>query len=145
MKTEPIQATIVEAEAERLQFLPAMFGEKYFVRAQNLLFAYAVKLVERDLKTGLWVYKRLSNGGAYAAPVQSERVTVTVFESQFEREMSSDAAGIVICMFVLGHLSARADAAGDDDGTELLVTQYERLREYARQHAEREVILAAID
>jgi hypothetical protein len=90
---------------ERLTFLPKLFGPKLMMRAEALLYTYAGRFSQDDYQGGLWEYYTLSNGGGYAAPVKPERLRISVMGNGYEGEMSADAAGIVVSLFVLNTLT----------------------------------------
>jgi hypothetical protein len=52
--------------------------------------------------------------------------------------MSADAAGITACLFALSHLSFQTK-------NEKIAEHYHLLRDFALEHAEASIILAAID
>jgi hypothetical protein len=124
------------AENERLQMLPKHFGR------DMLTVEYAVFAFMRKLSTqytgGYWVYHELSNRGFYMAPQSDSNFLVAVDTNDFAGEMSADAAGITACLFALSHLSfqVRNDQIGE---------HFHLLRDFALEHAEASVILAAID
>lgn len=128
---------------KRMEFLPELFGMNLMMRAERLMYAYAGRL-SGDYKGGLWEFYKLSNGGGYAAPMTPERMSLTVQGNGYEGEMSADAAGVVISMFVLSQLFN--ECHGVNNGLmEKLVDHYYQLREFAMDHAEAREILRAID
>ncbi|MEZ0602950.1 antirestriction protein [Paraburkholderia sp. IW21] len=131
-------------ESRRLNFLPYMFGSS-MMRGEALLYSYATKLAPDEYRGGLWDFYKLSNNGGYAAPTTPERYNLAVQGNGFEGEMSNDAAGIVITMFVLNQLAHELAARGNNELAERLSDRYHELRDYAGQHAERASIFRAID
>ncbi|KAK46238.1 antirestriction protein [Caballeronia jiangsuensis] len=129
---------------ERLTFLPKVFGLKLMMKAEALLYHTAEQLAAETYKGGYWEYMKVSNGCGYAAPVNPARMKVCVWGNGFEGEMSSDAAGIVFTLFVLNNLMF--ETSGKDEAlTELLIKNWEQLRDYAATHAEARQIYRAID
>ncbi|MGY6156622.1 antirestriction protein [Paraburkholderia graminis] len=129
---------------ERLTFLPKFFGPRLMMRAEALLYTYAGRFSPDNYNGGLWEYYTLSNGGGYAAPISPARLQISIMGNGYEGEMSSDAAGIVISLFVLNTLAF--ECSGKDESlTEKLVEHWEQLREYAAQHPEARSIYRAID
>lgn len=129
---------------ERLTFLPRLFGPKLMMRAEALLFTYAGRFSPDDYNGGLWEYYTLSNGGGYAAPLSPERFRIHVMGNGFEGDMSNDAAGIVVSLFVLNTLAFECSGK-DEQLTEKLVNHWDQLRDFAQHHAEASSIYRAID
>ncbi|MCI1046931.1 antirestriction protein [Caballeronia zhejiangensis] len=139
----PITVTKV-SDAQRLNFLPSMFGST-MMRAEALLFNYAEQLAPDSYRGGYWDYYKTSNDTGYAAPSTPERYKLAVQGNGFEGEMSNDAAGIVFTLYVFNQLCHQTHARGLHELSEELADRYYALREYAMQHAERGLILHAID
>ncbi|MFP3637537.1 antirestriction protein [Paraburkholderia sp. SIMBA_054] len=144
MKSQAIEATQV-ADEVKLMFLPAMFGPNHMINGESRLFALARAFAPEHYTGGEWLYFDLSNGGHYAAPKTPERLTLTIPEIHFERDLSNHAAGIVICLFALGQMAGEAHEAGHDADVRNFVERYEQLLEFVSEHDEREAIRAAID
>ena len=142
MPKSTIVATPVPV-VKRLNFLPELFGPKLMMRAEGLLYSYAGSLTS-DYQGGLWEYYKLSNGGGYAAPTSPERMTISVHGNGFEGEMSCDAAGVVISLFVLNQLTWECQGK-NDELMEKLSDHYYQLRDFAGDHAEAKLIFRAID
>lgn len=140
MKKEILTATTVAAD-DRLSFFPEMFGVRSMGRGESLLYTLARKMASEHYVGGTWVFHRISNGGCYASPSMPERLTICILGNQFERELSRDAAGLVISLFVLGAL---LETASTDEEMELLSGRYEQLGDFVSQHPEREAIRSAI-
>ena len=128
----------------RLQFLPRVFGA-CMMRGETLVFDWAKRLCP-DYTGGGWHFYDLSNGGFYlalaTAPTdtqdgQPDRMRIRVDGNGFDDDMSLDAAGIVITLFALNHMTW--------DGLDHLVDAYYRLLDFAAEHAESRLILSAID
>lgn len=130
----PIIATPVGQE-DRLQFLPTLFG-RHFMQVESAAYTWMRKLCG-DYEGGYWEFLTLPNGGGYLRPADGPWV-LDVDGNGFRGRLSNDAAGIVVTLFALSHLSFRFP---DSE----LGGIYHRVLEYAKQHPEAEKILAAID
>lgn len=137
---QPIHATLV-ADNQRLDFLPAFFGPGSMMVEEFLVYAWMRRL-SNCYSGGCWHYYTLSNGGHYMAPEMGGRLTLLVDGNGYEGSMSADAAGIVVCMFVLGQLMHQVNEGAAQDH---LVEQYHALREFAVSHPECDAICCAID
>lgn len=131
-----ISAKLV-TERDRLHTLPRVFGPRHMLIAESSTYAWMKRLAP-DYNGGLWNYFDLSNGGFYMAPASDGLLQVTNGNNWFEGELTTDAAGIVACLFAFNQLCNRTEL---DSHIEL----YHALREYASEHAERRLILRAID
>ncbi|MFM0554803.1 antirestriction protein [Paraburkholderia sediminicola] len=131
-------------EVERLTFLPRMFGTEKMLRAEMLLYYYARKLAWQDYQGGLWDFHLLSNGSGYASPVTDQPLKLSVEGNGFDGEMSADAAGIVISLFVFNHLAFECSGK-DEPLSAKMIEHWEHLRDYAQQHTEARRIYRAID
>jgi Antirestriction protein len=143
MKPETITASAVP-ENHRMAFLPHMFGARRMIPGETMLYHFAGKL-SPDYKGGFWNFYRLSEGGYFAAPAAPARLLISVPGNGFEREVSAEAAGVIISLFALGAMADRAADRGDEGGTDLMTGRYHQLLNFARSHAERAAIMAAID
>ena len=124
------------ADNERMQMLPRHFGRD-MLTVEYAIFAFMRKLSSR-YTGGYWSYRELSNQGFYMAPQSESRFPISVDGNGFEGEMSADAAGITACLFALSHLSFQVR-------NEQIAEHYHLLRDFALEHEEASVILAAID
>jgi len=123
-------------ENERLQMLPRHFGRD-MLTVEYAIFAFMRKL-SAQYTGGYWTYYELSNRGFYMAPQSDSRFLIAVDTNDFAGEMSSDAAGITACLFALSHLSFQVR-------NDQIAEHFHLLRDFALEHAEASVILAAID
>jgi hypothetical protein len=121
---------------ERLQILPRHFG-RHMLTVEYAVYAFMRKLANQ-YTGGYWNYLELSNRGFYMAPQSDSRFLVAVDTNGFTGEMSADAAGITACLFALSHLSFRVR-------NDQIAEHFHLLRDFALEHAEASVILAAID
>ena len=123
-------------DSERLPILPRHFG-RHMLTLEHAVYSFMRRL-SSEYTGGYWIYLELSNGGFYMAPTHEAPFNVRVDTNGFEGPMSADAAGITACLFALSHLSFQIQH-------ESIATHFHNLRDFALDHAEASVILAAID
>lgn len=119
----------------RLGTLPFVFG-RYALWVESMAFEWMRRL-NTTYTGGHWEFYNLSNDGFYMATTDTQEHSISA-PNGYEVKVSSDAAGIVACLYALNTL---ANSTGDD----LLIAKFHQLRDYALEHPEREAILAAID
>ena len=126
----------------RLGFLPRCFGHAYASRAEALVYDWMRRL-SSTYHSGCWEYFELTNDGFYLAldasglAVRDAKLHIWVrCGNDFEGDLTYDASGIVATLYAMSHLIWQ--------GAEHLATPYDRLRDFASQHTESELILAAI-
>jgi hypothetical protein len=137
MKLSPkIVATIVP-EDKRLSILPDFFGFAQMLRAEALAYGWMSKL-SIDYTGGYWHYYKLDNGGFYMSPSEDKPWRIAVHGNGYESTVSTDAAGIIATLFMLGQLCQELQ-------TEAMAEAYHALLDYATEHAEQAAILNAID
>ncbi|WP_061800056.1 antirestriction protein [Serratia ficaria] len=145
MTTEPteiVTATVIPHN-RRTAFLPRLFGA-WHLAAQGHIFRTAENL-SKDYTGGSWEFKELSNGGGYLVPKCAEEFHVSVSGNYFSGTLSADAAGIVFTLFTLNALIWHAYHNEYSLIQNMLITQQERLKQFARDHKESGRIFAAID
>ncbi|MDN7880083.1 antirestriction protein [Burkholderia aenigmatica] len=130
----PITASIVPDD-DRLDILLRTFGVQHVQRAEGLVFSWMRRLCQ-DYNGGYWDYWKTTNGGFFMAP--SAAGAVTLSSNMEDVELSSQAGGIVASLFAWGQLCNTTEL---DEHIEL----YHAVREFAREHAEGQRILALID
>ena len=123
-------------EHERLEFLPRFVG-KQFLRYEMMVYSYLDRASE-DYGGGFWNYYTLKNGGWYMAPDTEQRFRMAWPDNYYEGEMSADAAGIGVNLFVQNRFAWEVDA-------EKFTEAFHRLRDYAAEHAEASEIFRFID
>ncbi|MBN6207033.1 antirestriction protein [Ralstonia pickettii] len=128
-------------DGDRLAFLPAMFGMRLMIRGEMLVYAWLGRL-SPDYTGGYWNFYRVSNGGYYLAPQTDKPLRISVDGNGFSGEASADAAGIVATLFALSHIVNEGGSGADFDA---LTSRYYLLRDFAIEHNEARLILAAID
>ncbi|HEY3620042.1 MAG TPA: antirestriction protein [Candidatus Sulfotelmatobacter sp.] len=133
------------AENRRLNFLPKMFGTNYFLNGEASLFDFAHALMP-DYAGGHWeFFHRTGDGVHFAVPNVPDASRLCVSGNYFDREVSAQAAGIILSLFALNAMAHRASSRGDETGTDFLADRYYALRDYAKDHPDRAAIFAAID
>lgn len=136
----PVESNIVATlvpETKRLAFLPRHFGRQMMVFEQCLF--TQMSQLSADYVGGYWEFYDLSNGGCYLAPSAPASYRISVAGNYFDGSMSADAAGITATLFTLNALTFRFPQR------EHYVERFYQLRDFACEHAERRLILAAID
>ncbi len=132
-----IAATTV-SEDERENFLPTLFGRKHFFVAEPALYSLMGWLSPQDYGGGFWDFKELNGTALYMVPPAKEVYRIECETNGYSGEVSADAAGIIVTLFALSHLSFKFE----DD---VFATGYNRLRDYADGHPEASAIYLAID
>ena len=125
---------------ERLRFLPEFFSERLMMKGEALIYQQADQL-SADYTGGLWTFYRLSNGGCYLAPETDKRFNVFVQGNDYEGEVSTDAFGVIVTLFVFGALCW----VDNEALREKFSDHYHQLRDFAKDHAEAGAIFRAID
>ena len=133
--TAKIEAYRVSVHA-RIGTLPRHFGPRMTV-VEDRVYHFMREFVS-EYKGAYWEFYELGNGGFYMAPV-CEQVKFRVHSNDFAGTMSGDAAGITVCLFTFSHLSFQLPES------ENFSRHFHKLREFALNHDEASLILAAID
>lgn len=137
MNDVPVVITAV-ADEERLQFWPKYFGSvARWTSLEPQVFGWMDHLCE-DYNGGIWNFFTLSNGGAFIAPDCDSAWSLYNDMNGNSAEMSSEAAGITVCLLNWSHHACRTES-------EAMTDHYYRLREYALSHAESRAIMRIID
>lgn len=134
-----IAATPVTDE-QRVGFWPQYFGNvPQWITLEPRIFAWIDRLCA-DYHGGIWTFYTLSNGGAFMAPETDGEEKWTLFNSMNGNgaELSSDAAGIAVCLMAYSHHACRTES-------DAMTEHYYRLRDYAPSHAEYCTIMHIID
>ena len=130
---DQITATLVP-HSTRLNCLPRHFGRR-MIAFESAVYRW-MGLLSQHYKGGFWNFYELSNQGLYMAPTL-ERLPIES-PNGFCAEVSTDAAGVIACLFSFSHLSFEPDS-------EVFARHFHLLRDFAIEHAERSAILDAID
>jgi hypothetical protein len=133
--TRRIAAHLVLEEA-RIGTLPRHFGAQ-MMTVEHTVYHFMREFVA-EYKGGFWDYYELGNGGFYMAP-KSDPVKFNVHSNGFAGMLSADAAGITVCLFTFSHLSFQHPTE------DLFSDHFYALREFAIDHREAELIVAAVD
>lgn len=131
-----IGALRVTSAAERLRCLREVAGP-HFIALEHTVYDM-LAMLSADYQGGFWHYYRLSNGGFYMAPSDTEQLRLVCEGNGFDGAVSADAAGLVATAMAYSHLSFRA-------GDERFGRAYDLLSRFIAQHAEARTIHAALD
>ena len=123
-------------ESKRMDFLPEVFGERNFMRGENMVYDSMMKMCN-EYTGGFWEYYKLSNKGFYMAPMGYGKMHLLVEGNYFDGVLSADAAGIVASLVAINQLVWA--------GVRELTDPFYHLRDFAAQHSEAAEIYSAID
>jgi len=133
---QKIELSLVR-EQNRLSVLPTYIGARGMMIFENYVYSHAEHFAA-TYTGGYWEMYALSNGGFFMSPSEIGVWNVQVPSNGFEGTMSSQAFGIVCCLFALSHLAA---LLGDENYSR----RFHQLRDFALDHPEVALILGAID
>ncbi|MBS3893615.1 MULTISPECIES: antirestriction protein [Serratia] len=138
---QQITATQV-TDANRISFWPQHFGSiPQWIILEPTVFAWMDRLCA-DYSGGIWQFYTLSNGGAFMAPEadgdSNEPRSLFNTMNGTGGELSSEAAGIAVCLMTYSHHAMRTECNA-------MTEHYYRLRDYALNHAECNAIMHIID
>ncbi len=122
-------------EHARVGTLPRHF-DRHMLAVEARIYDFMTQFAH-TYKGGSWHFFELSNGGFYMSP-PNEAYDLSIESNEFQGRMSADAAGITVCLFAFSHLSF-------EHTTHIFSRHFHWLREFACNHAEAELIFAAID
>ena len=138
MTQKPIYRELL-SDRRRNELPAKLFGAAAFpFKVEPTIFSMAGVLAAQ-YEGGYWDMHQLSNGGWYMSPSSETAYTVSSMNG-FSGVLSADALGITSCLFVFSHLGFGGDALADT-----CAEQFHLLREFALDHDEASLILAAID
>jgi hypothetical protein len=123
----------------RTKVTAQLFGLNFPMRLEPTVFSFADHMAE-NYSGGYWDFYTLSNGGFYMSPRHDEPFNVSC-DNCHEGRLSSDALGIVVCLYAYSHLSF----SGRNGFDEVCAEHYHLLREFASAHDESQGIFSAID
>ncbi|MDL4916290.1 MAG: antirestriction protein [Enterobacterales bacterium endosymbiont of Blomia tropicalis] len=83
----------------RMAFLPRLFGA-WYLTGEAGVYNHARTLCA-DYQGGSWEFVELSCGSGFMYPLSAERFTVSVSGNWFEGELSAEATGIVLTLFMV--------------------------------------------
>lgn len=126
---------------QRLMQYPKYFGP-LMLKTEATILSFAATISDFYLRngTGYWDMYSLSNGGFYMAPrVKSgHKLHVVWSGNYFEADMSSDAFGIVVCLFSYNLI-------WESTQNDRFASLYHNLKDFSCTHKESSLILRAID
>lgn len=136
-----IACTLVPDEL-RVAFWPQHFGGiPQWIILEPTVFAWMDRLCA-DYHGGIWQFYTLSNGGVFMAPEAHEDADEkwSMFNCMNGNggELSSEAAGIAVCLMAYSHHACRTEC-------DAMTEHYYSLRDYALRHAEGNAIMRIID
>ena len=129
---------ITVSEDDRENFLPNLFGRRHFFIAEPTLYSLMECLSPQDYGGGFWDFKELNGQALYMVPPEREGYRIQCDGNGYSGQVSADAAGIIVTLFALSHLSFKFES-------DVFATGYNRLRDYADGHPEASAIYLAID
>lgn len=135
-----ITATVVQ-EDDKMDFLPRHFTMKFMILGEQTVYNWMRRL-SSDYNGGVWDFVELSNGGFFMVPKREKPWNVVVPGNHFSEQLSAEATGIVVMLFVLENLY---NVLGDKHDVDFLYEKLYQLKDYAREHAESSLIFRAID
>jgi hypothetical protein len=119
-------------------FLPTMFGLQHLIIAENAVYTLMQRLSPRDYGGGFWNFYELDGHPLFLAPTSKPRFRIESEITQYQGEVSAEAAGIIATLFTFSHLSFKFES-------DLFGQGYERLYGYLDGHPEASAIFQAID
>ncbi|WP_191939291.1 antirestriction protein [Pantoea agglomerans] len=136
-----LTATLVKDE-QRVGFWPQHFGSiPQWIILEPTVFAWMDRFCA-DYSGGIWQFYTLSNGGAFMAPEADDDSNEpwSLFNTMNGNggELSSEAAGIAVCLMTYSHHAMRTEC-------DAMTEHYYRLRDYALNHPECNTIMHIID
>ncbi|CAB1208198.1 Antirestriction protein KlcA [Serratia liquefaciens] len=136
-----LTATLVQDE-QRVGFWLQHFGSiPQWIILEPTVFAWMDRFCA-DYSGGIWQFYTLSNGGAFMAPEADDDSNElrSLFNTMNgnDGELSSEAAGIAVCLIAYSHHAMRTEC-------DAMTEHYYRLRDYALSHTECSAIMNIID
>lgn len=122
-------------EQARIEVLPSHFG-RHMLTVERRIYDFMAQFASA-YSGGCWRFFELDNGGFYMTP-PDEAYEIRIDSNGFQGRMSSDAAGIAVCLFTFSQLSFEYP-------TDNFAKHFHWLREFARNHPEARIIFQAVD
>lgn len=138
--SSPALTAILVQNEQRISFWPQHFGSiSQWIMLEPTVFAWMDRFC-RDYHGGIWQFYTLSNGGAFMAPEAASDELWSLFNTLNGNggELSSEAAGIAVCLMTYSHHAMRTEC-------DAMTEHYYRLRDYALNHEENNAIMHIID
>ena len=126
-------------EDQRVAITAALFGPHFPLQIEPVVYSIAERMAE-DYCGGYWQFYTLGNAGFYMAP-DEDRLFEVKCQNYYSGALTSDALGIVCCLYAFSHLSFQ----GDFDFARTCAKHYHLLRHFMMDHDEVAAILGAID
>lgn len=123
-------------DAKRMEFLPMLFGERLMMLGEMTVYAQMSNMCSQYLG-GLWDFV-LVPGGGYMRPPMREHYDMYCPSNWFGGQVSADAAGIIVTLMALSHMSFK-------DQTDHCADRFYALRQFVDGHPEAVQIFRAID
>ncbi|NBZ89238.1 antirestriction protein [Stagnihabitans tardus] len=130
-------ATLVP-EASRMDFLPELFGRRLMLKGEQTVYNLMSWLSPQDYAGGLWHFHEQNGLPLFLSPATDKRFRISCETNGYQGEVSAEAAGIIVTLFALSHLSFQHEA-------DILAEAYLRLCAFAGDHPEAREIFKAID
>ncbi len=129
---EQITSTQVP-DNQRPSFIVGKIGNLFIPFEQEV---YRTAGAYSQYEGGYWEFHQLSNGGFYMAPDNDTLYHFENTENYSDVDLSSEALGIVACLYAFSRMSFTYASLGDF---------YHKLRDFAQAHPEAGAIFEAID
>jgi hypothetical protein len=125
-------------DCQRMQFLPKLFGGRLMLAGEMTVYTLMSSFCEA-YNGGHWDFVEVPGAGYMrpSAPIPGE-YAMTCPGNWFEGTVSADAAGIIVTLMALSHLSFK-------DNTDRCAESFYALRNFATRHREAYLIFKAID
>lgn len=120
-------------EDQRLGFLPEKAGIA-FLSFENYVYNIASRYT--DYNGGMWQFWNLDNEGFFMSPDTDIDFHFQNPENYSDVRLSSEALGIVVCLYAFSHMSFTYPELGD---------YYHQLAEFVGDHPEASAIWEAVD
>lgn len=133
-----ITSTLVTDENERINFLPNLLGDVYYI-GESLVYGWMKKLCS-SYDGGYWNFYKLSNGSFFLA-LDEEKEYLFAWNYE-EVKLSAEAAGMVVTLFALGQLTAMGEGK---EGNDKLIDHYYGLLRFMSAHPEFSAMYKIID
>lgn len=124
----------------RAEQVAGIFGSAFPFVIEPRIFMTAESL-SHNYRGGCWEMYALSNGGFYMAPETDRSLHVSAANG-FEGDLSADAFGITVCLYVFSLASFDRRRPGL---ARTCAEQFHLLREFAADHSEAAAIFGATD
>ncbi|WP_052163009.1 antirestriction protein [Aquabacterium sp. NJ1] len=129
-------ATLVSAP-HRMAFLPKLFGNGLYLKGEGMVFDFMSGMSEQ-YTGGHWEFVKIPGGVGYMRPAAHGLYKLTNTMNGWDGEVSGDAAGIIMTLMALSHLSF-------SDRTDTCAENFHTLRDFMADHPEAREIYRAID